>query len=259
MTANNKNRKHNFISVAGHAAAILIWLIIWHIAASKIDKEIFLPQPGRVFSVLFKELLPSHSFRASIIASLSHIGAGFFIGAVTGILLAGASYLCSSIKILLWFPMKVLKSIPVASFVILTLLWMDSDGLSVFIPAIVVLPTLYINTLTGLMETDKKLLDMAKLFRISGMRKITYIYIPSILPYILSASSLAIGMAWKSGIAAEIIGLAKNTVGNELYKAKIYLQTPQLFAWTIVIVALSVVCESAIKLLAGFINRKEAS
>lgn len=96
---------------------------------------------------------------------------------------------------------------------------------------------------------------MADLFKVSLLRRIVYIYVPQILPYVLSASSLAIGMAWKSGIAAEIIGLAKNSIGNELYKAKIYLLTPELFAWTIVIVALSILCEIIIKAVARLIKR----
>lgn len=254
MRANKKN-VNNFITLVGYMASVFVWLLIWHIAATSINKEIFLPTPGRVFSVLWNDLLPSENFRTSITASLAHIGAGFLLGGVSGIILAVLSAFSRIIRMFLWFPIKIMKSVPVASFVILTLLWMDSDDLSIFIPAIIVLPTLYINTLTGIEQTDGRLLEMADLFKVSLLRRIIYIYIPQILPYVLSASSLAIGMAWKSGIAAEIIGLAKNSIGNELYKAKIYLLTPELFAWTIVIVALSILCEIIIKAIARLIKR----
>ena len=106
------------------------------------------------------------------------------------------------------------------------------------------------------MQTDIKLLEMAELFRISALKKFVYIYVPATLPFILSACSLATGMAWKAGVAAEIIGLAKNSIGNELYKAKLYLMTPELFAWTIVIVLLSILCESVIKFTAKLIERR---
>lgn len=226
------------------------WVLLWHIASVIIDKELFLPAPARVCEALFTELIYQEGFRASIVVSLVHIGEGFLLGTLFGILLAVLSHCVEAVKILLWFPMKVIKSVPVASFVILSLLWMRSEKLSVFIPFLMVLPILYINTLTGLEKTDEKLLDMAALFKLSFPKKTLHIYIPQILPHILSACSLAMGMAWKSGIAAEIIGLASNSIGNQLYQAKLYLMTPELFAWTIVIVVLSMICEHFIQGLA---------
>lgn len=226
------------------------WILLWHIASIFIDKELFLPTPIRVCEVLFTELIYRKSFWESIAVSLVHIGEGFFLGTLFGILLAVLSHCVEVVKILLWFPMKVIKSVPVASFVILSLLWMRSEKLSVFIPFLMILPVLYINTLMGLEKTDGKLLDMAALFKLSLPQKTLHIYIPQILPHILSACSLAMGMAWKSGIAAEIIGLAGNSIGNQLYQAKLYLMTPELFAWTIVIVVLSMICEHSIQGLA---------
>ena len=233
-----------------HALSIAFWLFLWQLASVLIGRELFLPSPVRVLKVLFSELIYQKSFWTSIAASLVHIGEGFLLGSVLGILLAVFSYCFKAAKVFLWFPMKVIKSVPVASFVILSLLWLRSENLSVFIPFLMVLPTLYVNTLTGLEKTDKKLLEMAALFKLSHFKKTLHIYLPHLLPYILSACSLAIGMAWKSGIAAEIIGLTGNSIGNQLYHAKLYLMTPELFAWTIVIVVLSILCEQLIHGLA---------
>lgn len=255
MTKLGKPEK-KYYKYISFTASVVIWLVIWQLAADAIDKEIFLPTPGRVLTVLFNDLLTDKQFWSSVSASLLHIGTGFIIGAAAGILLAVLSYFCSVVKTILWFPIRVLKSVPVASFVILVLLWTDAEDLSILIPTVIVLPTLYINTLTGIMQTDIKLLEMAELFRISALKKFVYIYVPATLPFILSACSLATGMAWKAGVAAEIIGLAKNTIGNELYKAKLYLMTPELFAWTIVIVLLSILCESVIKFTAKLIERR---
>lgn len=239
---------NNYIRLLGYASSVILWVIIWHLVSLHIDSDLFLPSPLTVLDVLIHNLLPSEEFRLSLTTSLVHIGTGFIIGAATGILLAVISSVSNIIKTLLWFPIKVMKAVPVASFVILVLLWLDAKDLAIFIPAMIVLPTLYINTLTGIGQTDEKLLDMAALFRISTMKRILHIYIPQTIPYVLSACSLAIGMAWKAGVAAEIIGLTKNSIGNELYKAKIYLMTPELFAWTIIIVVLSMICEGVIRL-----------
>lgn len=257
----NKSKKNSIYKDSlkkwgAYSLSIFIWICIWHIGASAIDSELFLPTPARVITVLFNDLLPSESFHASLTASLTHICTGFLIGSITGILLAVLASLSSFLKAFIWFPVKVMKSVPVASFVILVLLWLDADDLAIFIPAMIVLPTLYINTLTGIEQTNNKLLDMAKLFRVPLLKRVFHIYIPNTIPYILSASSLAMGMAWKAGVAAEIIGLSKDSIGNELYKAKIYLMTPELFAWTIVIVLLSILCEGAVKLVIKMIEHR---
>ena len=254
----NNSKYTNLIRFSLYVSSIILWIIIWHFAALHIDKEIFLPTPKRVFDVLMHNLLPSETFRLSVISSLWNIGYGFLIGLACGLILAILASISYLIEVFLWLPIKIVKTVPVASFVILSLLWIDSEDLAVFIPAIIVLPTIYINTLTGIKETNSKLLDMAKIFKIPFLKRIFSIYIPSTLPYFLSASSLAVGMAWKSGVAAEVIGLAKNTIGNELYKSKLYFMTAELFAWTIVIVLLSIMCELIIKSVIKLFNKKGA-
>ncbi len=251
-----KKNQNKWINFAIYVISVFVWIVIWHIVAINIDKEIFLPTPGKVFTVLWRDLLPSEEFCLSLINSIKNIATGFIVGVVTGILLAVLSSVSSVVEAFLRFPVKVIKSVPVASFVILSLLWFDSSDLSIFIPAMIVMPTLYINTLTGIQQTNDKLLDMARLFKVPVVKRICYIYIPGTLPYILASCSLAIGMAWKSGIAAEIIALSKNSIGNELYKAKIHLMIPELFAWTIVIVLLSVVCEYFIKQIIKLIEKR---
>ncbi len=238
-----------------YSLSVVLWIGIWYMAAKQIDNELFLPSPDKVIFVLFQEMLPSQSFRMSIAGSVFRIGTGFLIGAGVGILFAILSGICRWIDVLLWFPVKVIKSVPVASFVILALLWVDAEQLAIFIPAMVVMPILYINTLAGIRQINGKMKDMAHLFRIPYYKRILHIYIPQLISYILSACSLAVGMAWRAGVSAEIIGLAKNSIGNGLYQAKIYLMSAEMFAWTIVIVGLSIVCEAVIKGLIKLVER----
>lgn len=230
-----------------YVLSVFFWIALWQLAALGLNQELFLPTPLRVCQVLCQDLLFSGSFWHSIGLSLRNIGTGFLLGTLSGIGLAALSFWLRPARILLWFPIKLIKSVPVASFVILALLWIPSSGLSMLIPFLMAVPTLYIHTLRGLEETDPKLLEMADVFHIARWKRALYIYTPQALPYIGSAASLAIGMAWKSGIAAEIIGLARGSIGNRLYQAKIYLLTPELFAWTVVIVFLSLGCEWLIK------------
>lgn len=239
-----------------HLLSIIIWIGLWQIAAVSLDKEIFLPAPAKVLRVLFTELIFSENFRISIGTSLFHIGMGFLFGALGGIALAMLSFRSEIIRIFLAFPMKVVQSAPVASVVILILLWIPAYKLSIVIPLLMVLPALYIHTLAGLDQTDAGLLEMAQVFHVSKWKKLIHIYLPCVAPYLISACRMASGMAWKSGIAAEIIGLAKGTIGHELYQVKIYLETPELFAWIIVVTGLCAAFEALIRIVEAHVIRR---
>lgn len=111
---------------------------------------------------------------------------------------------------------------------------------------------IYTNILEGIRQTDRKILEMAKVFRVNLRRQIRYIYVSQVLPYFLSACRLSLGMCWKAGVAAEVIGVPSGSIGEKLYNAKIYLNTPDLFAWTIVIIVISFVFE---KCFLGIVSR----
>lgn len=132
-----------------------------------------------------------------------------------------------------------MKTVPVASFVILALIWTGSKNLSVFISFLVVYPMIHVNTRAGLISADRELLEMAEVFHISFIRRALYIYRTALYPYLKSACRTALGMGFKSGIAAEVIGVPDGSIGEGLYLAKIYLSTAELFAWTVVIILVS--------------------
>lgn len=229
---------------------VVIWAACWQVAALWIDSRIFLPSPLDVLQSL-KGLLVSPEFFHSIAFSLGNIARGFLLGVVFGSLVAMAASMSEFLRTFFALPIRILQATPVASFTILALLWMDSRQLSVLISFFMVLPIVYTNVLTGIMETDKELLEMAKVFRVRSYLKMRYLYLPAVLPYLVSACSLAAGLAWKSGVAAEVIGVAKNSIGNHLYQAKIYLEIPELFAWTAVTIAVSILFE---QLVLRFLN-----
>ena len=213
------------------AWAVLVWLALWQLGAMAIDQQIILVSPLRVLSRLW-ELIPTPDFWGSIAYSLVRITAGFLLGVAAGtVLLAPA--------------MLAIKSIPVASFIILALILFSSRNLAVPISFLIVLPVLYSNVLGGIRAADSQLMEMARVFRIPVGRSIRYVYLPQVMPYFLSACGSALGLCWKSGIAAEVIGMPEGSIGEQLQQAKVYLDTPDLFAWTLVIVLVSLAFERA--------------
>lgn len=189
------------------------------------------------------ELLPSTAFWRAVGNSSLRIFGGFLVSCVLALLLASLAAGRTWFQNLLAPPVVVVKAVPVASFIILALVWLDAETLSLFISALMVFPPVYLNVLEGLRQTDQKLLELARVYRIPFRRRVWGVYLPQALPYFRSAASLALGLCWKAGVAAEVIGLPAGTIGERLYTAKIYLQTPDLFAWTAVILALSAIFE----------------
>lgn len=223
--------------------AIFFWLLVWHFLSLSIHSSIFLPSPVETFSAL-RKISGQAYFWQTIFNTFGKIAQGFISGVVVGTFLAVISEFVNVFNLLVSPLMRLIKSIPVASFIILALLWIKSDRLSVLISFIMVMPILYINVLQGFEGVDKKLLEMADIFNVNILRKIRFIYIPALIPNFMAACKIGLGFCFKSGIAAEIIGLPYKSIGSELYKAKLYLMTDELFAWTVVIVIMSVFFES---------------
>lgn len=221
---------------------LLFWLLLWHGLSLLVHNRIFLVGPADTLAALWSQL-QSAAFWQAIWFSFGRISLGFFLAFFAGLLTGSLSYIRPLIGEILSPAVHFMKSIPVASFVILALIWTGSKNLSIFIAFIVVFPMIHVNTIAGLVSTDPKLLEMARVFRVPALKKALYIYRTALCPYLLSACRTALGMGFKSGIAAEVIGVPDGSIGEGLYMAKIYLSTADLFAWTLTIIAVSVVFE----------------
>ena len=219
--------------------AVIFWLTIWQIGSMIIGQEILLVSPVSALKKLV-ELSIEIQFWKSLLFSFMKITTGFILAFITGITIAIIASNKKSFKILIEPLILTIQAIPVASFIILCLVWISSKNLSIIISFLMVLPVVYRNILDGINNIPRELNDMAQVFKVSKFKKIRYIYMSEVAPYLRAACSVSLGLCWKSGIAAEVIGMPANSIGENLYKAKIYLNTPDLFAWTIVIIVISI-------------------
>lgn len=222
--------------------AVIVWLLIWEVVARLIGQEILLVSPIAVLCRFFG-LAVTKEFWKAVIFSFSRIIGGFFLALLAGTVLAGISSVSRRVKELLAPPIAVIKATPVASFIILILIWVSSRNLSVIISFLMVLPVVYTNVLQGIESTDRQLLEMAEVFQVTRIKKMRYIYALAVIPFFKTACSIALGLCWKAGVAAEVIGIPDGSIGEKLYEAKVYLETPDLFAWTLTIIVLSVCFE----------------
>lgn len=229
-------------------AILLFWAALWQAASMLVGNSILLTGPVDVLKTLVS-LAVTADFWKTIACSSGKIILGFLLAFAAGLLLGTAAFRLPFLNELLSPVIALMKSIPVASFVILALIWIGSENLCIFISFLVVLPMIYVNTLAGLASTDPKLLEMADVFAVPFLRRIRFLYLPALLPYLVSSCRVALGMSIKSGVAAEVIGTPAWSIGKQLYLSKTWLDTSSLFAWTLVIIAVSAVFEQAVLFL----------
>jgi NitT/TauT family transport system permease protein len=223
-------------------AVVIFWLLVWWLLAAAVNKEFLLPTPAAVGERLIA-LIFTADFWLVTVTSLLRIVAGFALGMVSGIALA-ALVAKSKLAYALLAPfIKAVRATPVASFIILALIWIAGARLPIFISFLMVLPVAWANTLAGIENTDKQLLEMAGLFRVKPSRIRRQIYWPSLRPYVMAAATTGLGLAWKSGITAEVIAQPGLAIGSELQAGKVYLETADVFVWTVVVIILSLLLE----------------
>ena len=235
--------------------AVAFWLAVWQAAAMAIGQEVFLVSPVQALRTLV-QLLPRADFWQRVGFSSGRILLGFVLGAVVSVVLAVCAARWSAADALLAPVMQLVKATPVASFIILALVWVRGSALSVLISFLMVLPVLYGAVRTGIRSADPQLLEMAKVFRMPFARRLRAVWLPAVLPAFRQGCSVALGICWKSGVAAEGIGLSSGTIGERLYTAKVYFETPDLFAWTAVIVCISALFEKLFLLAVDKLTEK---
>ncbi len=220
-------------------------LLCWQAVSLAVDSSILIVGPWEVFLRLLT-LVRESEFWTSVFFTLGHIAGGFAAGLAGGLLFACIAYRFKPVRIILWPWMATIKSVPVASFVVICLIWFSPANLSVFISFLIVLPIVYQNILTAMDGLDGALVDLARMEKLSYPRQIAYIFFPNTVKQLVSTVSLTAGIAWKAGVAAEVIGTPQGSIGRQIYLSKIYLATDDLLAWTVIIVWLSIGFEKLI-------------
>ena len=242
---------------------VLFWLGVWQLTAAAVGQELLLPGPAAVFvgyqaegslGRRLLELAAGAVFWQTALASLLRIFGGLLLGVALGALLAGLTAWVPLLDWVLTPAVKVVRATPVASFILLVYLWVERGRVPGLISALMVLPVVWGNVTRGIAETDPQLLELARAYGFGRGRTLRRIYIPSVLPYFASGCRTALGLAWKAGVAAEVLCQPQNAIGTQIYNTKYYLETPSLFAWTLVVIALSFLLEWAV---GGLLRRAE--
>ncbi|MCR5809288.1 MAG: ABC transporter permease subunit [Clostridiales bacterium] len=226
------------------------WIFVWQCAAWAVGSELLLPSPADTARALVL-LCVKPSFWISCALTLLRVFAGFVAGMLLGSALGVLTAISGFASSLLSPLRSVVKATPVTSFIILVLLYLSSTLTPMFIAFLMVLPIAWTNVANGVLSTDAQLIEMANVFGFPKAKKLKCVYAPSVLPHFLSACTTGLGFAWKSGVTAEVIAHPEFGIGKAIYESKLYLETPELFAWTAAVILLSIALEKLVILLLG--------
>ena len=244
------------IAFAQRAGVFFFYLALWALLARQVDQPLLLPSPRAVL-VKLVELFPQSAFWQTLLGTLLRTLEAYLLGIVAAIALCAVCSRVRALELLLAPLLSAVRATPVASFIVLALVWLSAPRVPVLTGFLMTLPILYATLMQAVREVDPRLLEMAKLYRFGAFGTLRHVIVPSILPAFLQSALAAIGMCWKAVVAAEVIGVPKRAVGSMLYEAKIYLETDSLLAWTFTLVLISVALEAIMRRLARRFIRTE--
>lgn len=246
--------KHSIIKSKSQKVIIIaFWFAAWQLAAIIIDQPLYLPSVIDSVKSVFV-IVGKRGFWINVGATFLRVIIGLGLSAFLGIVLGIISAKSKFFNALLSPFFSTVKAIPTMSIIILALVWLKSGNVPVFVVLLLCFPIIYTNTLNGIHNIDPQFLELCDVYQISTKRKILDVMIPSVRPYIQSAMMVCIGLSWKSAIAAEVLSAPSRSMGYQLYTTKLYLEIPDLFAWTIIVVGFSMGIE---KLFKRFLYQKQ--
>ncbi len=221
---------------------IVIWIGLWFVLSLLIHNPVLFAAPSDTLKALVT-FITEESFWISVLKTFVLVIAGLLTASVTAAAIAFFSYRYNFFREFIRPFIQFMKSTPVACFIVLFLIWFGSGKIAFYAVITAVMPQIYVAIMEGIGAADHKLLEVAEIYKMSSMKKFRYAIFPTLKGYLISAYEIVLGMSFKSGVAAEVVGQSVNTIGNGIYRSKIYLDTAGLFAWSFVIILISYLFE----------------
>ncbi|MZQ96096.1 MAG: ABC transporter permease subunit [Acidaminobacter sp.] len=237
--------------IAGGIGVAVFWMLLWHAGYRLVGSSLILPSPLSVFARL-STLIFEQDFLLAVLWSVYRVVMSLVLAVGLGVILGGVSFVSPVLRRLIAPAMLAIRSAPVVSFIVLATLWVDSNYVPILISILMCLPVVWGNVLQGLRAVDERLVEMATLYGVRRARVWKQLYLRSVWPYLSAALFTCLGLGFKVTVAAEVLTSPRYAIGYRLYVSKLYLDTEEAYAWTFVILILSLLFEVWLKV---FLNR----
>ena len=235
--------------------ALGFWLLLWEILARGLDVDFIFPTVSATVRALLS-LLGRGAFYKSVAFSLLRVLLGFAFGLCTGALLAILAHYIPLIGALITPLMSIVKATPVASFIMVLWCFIGASPVPIVIGALMVAPLIYHNLFDALGTKNPELSEICEIYEAKGFKKFRLLYLPVIFEFLIPAAVAGMGLCWKASVAAEIIAYTKDSIGREIYLSKAFLEGAELFAYTAVVIVLSLLFERAMHFLGEAVKKK---
>lgn len=249
----NSTIKNKIADILTKFFVTVFWLIVWQLLSMAIGNDFLLPSPHSTAKELLDILADISSYKV-IFFTLLRVIVGLLFGIILGVVLGIICHKFSLARILVAPLISVIKSTPVASFIILLWVIMSGDALSIVVAILMVTPIVHQNIFSAYDSIDKNLSEVCDVFAFSEGKRFRLLILPALTAYLIPAIVTSSGLAWKAEIAAEIIAYTKNSIGQNINDAKYILNTPRVFAWTVIVIIFSIILEKLTKIIAGRIK-----
>ncbi len=242
-------RNHFFESILySFLLPITVILVLWIMQSASINSPLILPSPSLVF-ISLAELIKTSTFWQNILATTIRTLYSFIISLAISVMLGCLTGFSKKSEQFLSFPMSIIKTAPVVSFILLAIFWFSTNMVNVFIGVLMTLPVMTGAMTSGIKSIDKKLIDMANVYQFTIRQKIIHIYKPQVMPYFFSGCITAFALSWKVVVASEVLSLPKQGIGTALQMSKMHIETQDVFAYTIATIILSFLFEKLLAIL----------
>lgn len=235
--------KKHYISIA----SVVVMLAIWQSAAFYFGSALIVPQPKDTFLTVFK-LIGDLDFIQVVGATVLRGLFGFFISAVLGLFIGVLSGLRPNFNTFISPFLVTIRSVPVISLILLALIWFNPNVVPIFIAMLTMFPFICTNVADGIKSVDPNLIQMANFYRVDKRKILRCVYIPAIMPFIISGASSAMGIGWRAIIIGEVLSQPKYGIGTKMQTAQTYLNVEAVIAWTLIAIIISFAFEKIIRL-----------
>ncbi|HPC99255.1 MAG TPA: ABC transporter permease [Bacteroidales bacterium] len=235
----------NKLKYAG-LASVIVMLVAWKLLSLYFDSAFILPSPEKTLITTLK-LFTDGKFLLTVGSTVLRSLTGFLLSALLGILTGIASGTNPHFDAFLRPVLVVIRSTPVIAIILLALIWLNPGMVPVFIAFLTMFPFICTNVSDGIKSVDNDLVMMARFYRVGNNRIVRELYIPAIMPFIISGASSAMGIGWRAIITGEVLSHPKYGIGTLMHNAQTFLNVDAVIAWTIIAVIISYLFEKAIR------------
>lgn len=236
---------------------IALFIVLWEVLAQLLNKSLILPKPGVVFRVLGGLLFQVNTYSIALQTAwkvLLALGLVLLLGVFLGLLLGLVKPLNDMSRPII----MVIQAVPVISWLSLVIFtWGISWEGPVFIAFLSLLPTAILTTIAGVQNLDRKLLEMARIYRVPWTRVLKDVYLGSLLPFFIAVVDVSLGQAWKVILVAEFL-CGDQGLGVQISWARQLFNIPGVYAYTLLAVILGMLTERFIKYYLGKVKKRWA-